>query len=1055
MTTPVKTEPVLVVLTVYKKRVRARLALLLALGAACAADAPLVAVRAQVAPAPLAPKEVGIIEGRIFNEASGSYINNARISLKGSGREVFSNAIGEYRLANVEPGKAELVVSVGGLETKSVAVVVEPGLSTRLDVSLGFGRSAGDDGSSVVALSEFAVLERVMSGQAMAMQEQRTAVNIKNVMTLDEIGELGEGNAGEYLKFVPGFSAVYGPNGVNTVTLRGMPAYGTQVMIDGVPASSPGTSRSFDFNVAVTANVDRMEVVKSPTPDMPANSVGGSVNIVTKEPFGRKEPVFTYNTFLTYSGYDGFDGFKPKFKKRPGPDASGGRMFNGSTNYDVQPSFDLSYTHPVNESLAVSVMANRTIRTMDWVYLTPTWNQTTGVQTANQFNNVITGAANAMVSGKVDWRIGRHDTLKFSVIHSLRETFTRQNIINSNPGAGATGGEDFTQGASTGVGSITQSAVPFTLYRSLNHVVLSHRHDGEVWKLGGEVSFSGGGYDIRDMKDGVFGRVNATLTGLVLRHEGLSGIYDRRVPTITATRGGAPVNHVNGNDFGITTVLSSPREIKNDASRAAIDVMRKNPFDLPLDVKVGAVVDQAKVENRAAPKTWNFTPPGGAAGRTASNFNVIAQEYSDAFSFTAANGAQVKPTWLSAEKMYDLYRQHPEWFVLDESAAHISEVNGAYNIKETITAGYVRLDSKLLDNRLWLIGGVRYELTEVGGRGPKNDISATYAKNPDGTIARDSNGRPMPITTNALERTRLQYQRLAASTERDHDGFFPSMNVSYHFSERFVVRGAYARTIGRPDYANLFPTATATDPGSETVDKVITVSNPGLKPWTSNSYDVTFEAYDVKQATFAASLFQKDIEGFFSSRRSPATRDILTDYGFTDDFLDYDIQTTVNGGSATIKGLELSYRQSFGFLPRWGRGLQVFANLTKLRLSGPNADDFTNFTPTEFNWGVGYGMGKFYVRANTVTTDPNRVQLASAATSSRAAVYDYRGALTRTDISVGYQLSKRFVVYAVVRNLQSAEIALQRYDPSTPQYLRPRNYQFSTTDFTLGVRGEF
>src|SRR5690606_3255681 len=141
---------------------------------------------------------------------------------------------------------------------------------------------------------------------------------------------------------------------------------------------------------------------------------------------------------------------------------------------------------------------------------------------------------------------------------------------------------------------------------------------------------------------------------------------------------------------------------------------------------------------------------------------------------------------------------------------------------------------------------------------------------------------------------------------------------------------------------------------NQAVNKVITVANPGLEPWTADNFDFTVESYNFKKAILSASIFQKNLVGFFSTRSTPATRELLAEYGFSDEYLDYMIETTYNGGEATLRGLELAYRQTFNFefLPAWSRGFQVFANYTKLRVSGPNADDFTEFSPQEFNWGV-------------------------------------------------------------------------------------------------------
>lgn len=53
----------------------------------------------------------GVIEGRILNTSSGTYLNNARISVKGTGIETTSNESGEYRISNLPSGDVVLSVS--------------------------------------------------------------------------------------------------------------------------------------------------------------------------------------------------------------------------------------------------------------------------------------------------------------------------------------------------------------------------------------------------------------------------------------------------------------------------------------------------------------------------------------------------------------------------------------------------------------------------------------------------------------------------------------------------------------------------------------------------------------------------------------------------------------------------------------------------------------------------------------------------------------------------------------------------------------------------------
>jgi hypothetical protein len=146
----------------------------------------------------------GTIEGRIFNIATGSALANARVVIEGTTREVLTDESGSYRITGLPTGATRLVISYLGFDRQSATVDVPAGGVVQRDVELapsGAARSAGD----TVKLSEFTVVaDREMSAQAIAMNEQRYAPNIKNVVAIDEYGDRGDENIGEFLRFLPG-----------------------------------------------------------------------------------------------------------------------------------------------------------------------------------------------------------------------------------------------------------------------------------------------------------------------------------------------------------------------------------------------------------------------------------------------------------------------------------------------------------------------------------------------------------------------------------------------------------------------------------------------------------------------------------------------------------------------------------------------------------------------------------------------------------------------------------------------------------------------------------
>src|SRR6185436_6871153 len=133
---------------------------------------------------------------------------------------------------------------------------------------------------------------------------------------------------------------------------------------------------------------------------------------------------------------------------------------------------------------------------------------------------------------------------------------------------------------------------------------------------------------------------------------------------------------------------------------------------------------------------------------------------------------------------------------------------------------------------------------------------------------------------------------------------------------------------------------------------------------TADNYDLSLETYNLKGATLALSLFRKDVKDFFTQTQIPATLPLLESFGLSDDYLNYTIITKTNGGTASIKGYEASWRQSLFFLPAWAAGFSTYANATISRLSGPNAADFTPFAHKNLNWGLSYVRRGFSFRFN-------------------------------------------------------------------------------------------
>jgi iron complex outermembrane receptor protein len=997
----------------------------------------------------------GVIEGRVFNAATGNALINARVSLEGTGREAITDEAGAYRFVNVPAGTARVNVSYLGMEGQSATVSVTAGgvVTREFELVREGAKAAGE----TVKLDAFTVVvDREMSAQAISMNEQRNAPNIKNVVAIDEFGDRGNENIGEFLLFLPGVSISTSGSEPTTVSLRGFPGNNTGLTVDGgeMAASFAGNSRALDLREMPMNNVSRVEVTKVPTPDMPASGLGGSINLITRSGFESRTPKFNFNAYTMFHNHNGltFDG--------------GPRNHNdaNSPKY-IQPSFDFSYLRPINRNLAITVGGSRTWRFKPMETGTkdtdesPTWDQVRLVQTTSQWNSLAQTFKTLQGSIGVDYRLSPTDTISAQAQFREYKLYITRSVLGFNYGAGATGGPTFTQGANTAVGVVTMngSGENVDITTETKHYTLRYAHRGEYWRIHGMGSASISSSDRLDIDAGMFNLAPATLSNVVLRGDDIPSSGGTIPTRYSATRNGQPVDVYDGANYTLGNPTTNQPDWNTHKYNGRLDVARDFDARIPFTLKAGAAIDIYESDQRRFVKTWNFRPNGStnAADRLASRFDVFDNAFND--DSPTIFGKKVR--WISGQKMYQLYQANPSWFVPDDAQVWQDYVNNSRKLKETITAGYVRADTRLFKNRLWLVAGVRFERTQDKGAGPLNDITAQYQKNANGTLV---DGNPnqagiqrVPLSNDPLVLRKLRYQERGAKSDRTYDGYYPSVNASYNFTENLIMRAAFAKTIGRPNINFVIPGTSISEP--DVANPTITVNNTGLKPWSATSYDLSLESYQIKDGFGSIGVFRKDIKDFFSSISTAATPELLEQYGLESDpsLLTYQINTRTNEGDAQIDGFEVSYRQSLTFLPRWARGFQVFVNYTKLKLGGSNTADFSGYNPRTISGGVNFLRGRFAIKTTISHLDDVRTGAVAASATVAPNTFNYQAKRTRIGVNATYQLTRRYSLYASVVDAGGFVQDLQRYSPTTPDYAKPTRWQELGFYTNIGVRGSF
>lgn len=111
---------------------------------------------------------------------------------------------------------------------------------------------------------------------------------------------------GEFLKLLPGVTTEYTDVISQHVMVRGLGADLTGVTLDGaaVAQANSGSSRTFQMREVSTSSISRIEVVKVPTPANPADSMGGSINMISKSAFERRNAELRYRGFVSANSHN-------------------------------------------------------------------------------------------------------------------------------------------------------------------------------------------------------------------------------------------------------------------------------------------------------------------------------------------------------------------------------------------------------------------------------------------------------------------------------------------------------------------------------------------------------------------------------------------------------------------------------------------------------------------------------------------------------------------------------------------------------------------------------
>ena len=216
----------------------------------------------------------GILKGKVIDSENLS-LPGANVVLKGTTVGSVSNQNGEFSILNLASGSYEVEVSYLGYSSITKTVTIIDSKTTVVTIKMSETALEG---------SEFIVLGDRLKGQAKALNQQKNNANITNIVSSDQIGRFPDANIGDALKRIPGITMQNDQGEARNIIIRGMAPQLNSVTLNGerIP-SAEGDNRNIQMDLIPSDMIQTIEVNKAVLPNMDADAIGGSVNLVTRQ----------------------------------------------------------------------------------------------------------------------------------------------------------------------------------------------------------------------------------------------------------------------------------------------------------------------------------------------------------------------------------------------------------------------------------------------------------------------------------------------------------------------------------------------------------------------------------------------------------------------------------------------------------------------------------------------------------------------------------------------------------------------------------------------------
>jgi len=806
------------------------------------------------------PAEINnIIKGTIKDSKTGEPLPGASVIVKGSKTGTITDLEGKFIIDKIKSKEITLTFSFISYETKEIECDFSKDNVLELNISLI---------PSTTQLDQV-VVEGQSQGQVKALIEQKLAVNIKNIVSAEQIQQFPDMNAAEVVQRIPGITLQRDQGEGRYIQLRGTPPELTNFNINGEQISSPeGDVRYVGLDVISADQIELIEVTKVLTPDMDADGISGNVNIITKSAQS-ETPEISASIARGYNNLLGTPNSQLQFSFGQRHNRFGFQM-SASYYENNQGSHNMEYDYTRGPTLEQALSGDSAIGAENFHIL----------YEDIEFRHYEITRKRIGLSGNLDYKLNENNIFYLrGMFNNFSDNEVRRRMRHSMSDANTP-----VYYRSTGIGRDVRERKKTQNISTVN-LGAEHKILNDL-KIAYEGSIS---YASDEVPNYLSAEVDQGLIGIWIDKS------DPIWPQVRYIDEQDSLNAFNFNSYEFDGM--SIRSIKVDDINYSTKLNIEIPYHINGSqhgyVKFGGKIRlKEKQRDVYAMELSEFDQKVDIYSQTAPNFSISALEQEGFYEENFLNHGYVIEKMIDPDKVRQFYEEHPQSFRIDERDYWEETHNEDYIANENIYAGYFMIRHDI--RNLMLLAGARYELTKIDYTTylawlDFDSQSPTY-----GTLVKKEN-----------------------KDNRDISFLLPQFQLKYALNERTNLRAALTYSYSRPNFDDILPYRI------ESPDGDIEKGNPNLNYPESLNADLLAEIYLRESGIISGGIYYKRINNFvFKYVRRAHEGDNFNRFGLTE------ITMPVNGIEAFVYGAEIQTQFKFKTLPGFLKDFGIYATYT-------------------------------------------------------------------------------------------------------------------------------